>query len=152
MKRFALAGAAMFTLAGCAITQQVQPVSQVEGPQICIVQDLAVRPGFLDTYLRVMSEKGFQVKQLPPGGAITDCPVTSTYLGRWSWDLALYLSYAEIKVFKGGQPAGQAVYDSRQGGANMAKFIKGEEKIAELVNQLFPGRAPAVAAASGAAR
>ena len=46
---------------------------------------------------------------------------------------------ADIKVYNNGELSGQATYDSTKGGANMAKFIKGEAKIAELVDQLFPG-------------
>jgi len=76
-----------------------------------------------------------------PGTAITECPVASTYTANWQWDLGLYMSYADIKVFSNGQQSGQATYDSRSGGANMNKFIKGESKITELVNELFPGKA-----------
>ena len=47
--------------------------------------------------------------------------------------------WIDIKVYNNGQLTGQATYDSTKGGANMGKFIKGETKIAELVDQLFPG-------------
>lgn len=33
----------------------------------------------------------------------------------------------------------EAKYDSMRGGANMNKFIAADQKINELVNQLFPG-------------
>jgi hypothetical protein len=51
------------------------------------------------------------------------------------------MAYAEINVFVDGKPSGQAKYDSQSGGANMGKFIAAEKKIAELVDQLFPGGA-----------
>jgi hypothetical protein len=131
-------------LAGCAITQTVKPVDRFEGSQVCIVVNPAVsQAGFLDTYSRVLSEKGYTVKQLMAGSAVTECPVTSTYTANWRWDLGLYMAYADIKVFNKGQQTGQAVYDSRRGSGNMNKFIKGEAKIAELVNELFPGKAAA---------
>jgi hypothetical protein len=139
-RRLGLAALAL-ALGGCAITQNVQPVAALDGPQVCIIQNPAVRPGFLDTYLRVMGERGYQVRQLPAGAALTDCEVVSTYTGRWSWDLALYMAYAEITVYRNGQQAGQAVYDARQGSGLLSKYIKGEEKIAELVTRLFPVRA-----------
>jgi hypothetical protein len=39
----------------------------------------------------------------------------------------------------------QALYDALSGGANMSKFVKGETKITELVEELFPGRAKTMA-------
>ncbi|MDB5900305.1 MAG: hypothetical protein JWP22_4080 [Ramlibacter sp.] len=129
-------------LVGCAITQSVKPVARFDGAQVCIVVNPAVsQKGFLETYTRVLREKGYSVKQLQPGSAVSDCPVTSTYTANWRWDLGLYMAYADIKVFNNGQQSGAAVYDAMSGGANMKKFIRGEEKIAELVQELFPGRA-----------
>ena len=129
-------------LAGCAINQTVKPVDRFAGTQICIVVNPAVsQAGFLTTYVRVLSEKGYTVRQLSPGTAVTECPVTSTYTANWRWDLGLYMAFADIKVFSNGQQSGQAIYDAMSGGANMNKFIRGEAKITELVNQLFPGRA-----------
>jgi hypothetical protein len=135
---FAMTAAVLLTV-GCAITQAVKPIPQLDEPEICIIQAPAVRPGFLDTYRRTLAAKGYRVRQLPPESTVKDCPVVSTYMGLWSWDLALYVSFAEIVVYKSGEEIGRATYDARQGGANMGKFVKGEEKIGELVNALFPG-------------
>ncbi len=130
------------TLAGCAINQTIKPVERFEGNQVCIVVNPAVsQGGFLETYTRVLREKGYTVKQLQAGSSVTECPVTSTYTANWRWDLGLYMAFADIKVFNNGSLSGQALYDSTRGGANMNKFIRGEAKITELVEQLFPGRA-----------
>lgn len=139
--RFLVVVIAAFTATGCAITQAVKPVPSLAESEVCIIQAPAVRPGFLDTYFRVLTAKGFRVRQLAPGATVNDCPVVSTYMGLWSWDLALYISFAEIIVYKEGEEVGRATYDARQGGANMGKFVKGEEKITELVNALYPGPA-----------
>jgi hypothetical protein len=138
---FAAAAVACVAVTGCAIHQTVKPVQQVEGRQVCIIQNPAVRPGFAEAYRRSLSAKGYAVRELPPNAAITECPVTSTYSARWQWDLALYMSYAELRVFSNGRPAGEALYDSQRGGANMSKFIEADKKVDELVNQLFPGGA-----------
>lgn len=128
------------TLSGCAIKQSVKPVERLDNPQVCIVLNPAVsQGGFLTSYTRVLSEKGYTVEPLPAGSPVGQCAVTSTYTANWSWDLALYMVYAEIKVYKNGNLSGEAIYDARGGDANMGKFIKGEDKITELVNQLFPG-------------
>lgn len=126
-------------LASCTITREVRSVSLApEDKEICIVEAPAVREGFLQTYRTVLEKKGFTVRLLPANSAITTCPVTSTYLGKWSWDLAIYLNYAEINVYKNGTLSGRAFYDGRSGGANLGKFGSGEKRIEGLVNELFP--------------
>jgi hypothetical protein len=132
---FALVGA----LAGCAIQQNVKPVGRFEGKEVCVIENAAVKYNFLTAFRKSLEGRGYTVKMLPPMAALRDCPVTATYTANWRWDLAMYMAYAEIKVFNNGQPAGEAVYNSLGGGANMSKFIEAETKINELVNQLFPG-------------
>jgi hypothetical protein len=128
-------------LASCAITQKVTPVESLSGKEICVVVNPAVsQPGFLTAYIRALNERGYTVRELPPGASVNDCPITSTYTANWRWDLALYMAFADIKVYRDGTQVGQAVYDAMQGGANMSKFIKGDAKISELVDQLFPTR------------
>lgn len=133
-------GVAMVTaLTGCAIHQKVAPVQVAGGDRnICIIENPSVKAGFLEAYRRSLSEKGFVVRQLPASSSVLDCPVTSTYSANWRWDLALYMAYAEIKVYNDGRVIGEAKYDSQNGGANMGKFIDAEGKIRELVSLLFP--------------
>lgn len=126
-------------LTACAINQTVKPVAQVEGNQVCIVENPAVsQAGFLVAYTRALTDRGYVVKQLPSGSAVTACPVTSTYTANWRWDLAMYMAFADIKVYSAGKQSGEATYNAMSGGANMNKFIKADAKIAELVDQLFP--------------
>jgi hypothetical protein len=124
---------------GCAIHQNVKPVERFDDKQVCIIEKPAVKAGFLETYSRVLTNKGYVVKRLPPSASLVDCPVTSTYNARWQWDLALYMALAEIMVYKNGKPIGEATYDSLSGGGTLSKFVDAENKITELVNQLFPG-------------
>lgn len=128
-------------LTGCTISQSVRPVASDGLSEVCIVVNPDVRPGFLDTYVRVLGSKGYRIRKIPSKYGADQCPAVSTYTGLWSWNLALYLSYAEIVVYKNGRLAGLAVYDSRKGRSNMNKFIKADEKITELANELFPGPA-----------
>ncbi|MBS0545697.1 MAG: hypothetical protein JSR40_18400 [Proteobacteria bacterium] len=132
----------MLSISGCAIQQKVKPVDPLADNQICIVERRDVKAGFLDTYKRALSAKGYAVTQLAPSASLRACPVTSTYTANWRWDLALYMAYAEIRVFNDGKPAGEAIYDAKGGGASFGKFIDAETKITELVDQLFPGEAP----------
>lgn len=135
----ATAGIALFGLGGCAIQQKVSPVASFEGKEICVRENDKVRDGFLDSYRSALEDKGYRVKLLTPNSPHDACPVTSTYTASWRWDLATYMAYAEIRVFKAGQLAGEAVYDSRRGGGNFGKFISADTKIRELTDQLFGG-------------
>lgn len=135
------AAAGALLLAGCAINQSVTPVGGLEVREICIVDNPAVRATFLEALRKAVAAKGYTVRVLPANSPLRECPVTVTYTANWRWDLALYMAYAEINVFKAGAPAGKAVYDSLGGGANMGKFISAEDKVNELVNQLMAGGA-----------
>jgi hypothetical protein len=137
--RLALLPLLALALSSCAIQQSVRPVQLAADREVCIVENRSVRPGFIDSYRKALSAKGYQVRLLPAGAAITDCAVTSVYDARWRWDLALYLAFAEITVYRHGQPVGDAKYDSEGGSANLSKFVDADKKISELVNQLFPG-------------
>ena len=123
---------------GCSITQKVTPVGNLDSKAICIIEDTAVRSGFLEEYKKTLAEKGYEVSVLPNGSGRDACDITTTYLARWSWDLAIYMSFAEIKVYRHGALYGEAYYDSRNGGGRLDKFVDGEAKVRELVNQLFP--------------
>jgi hypothetical protein len=137
----ALAISLPIALGGCAIHQTVKPVERFADREVCIVENPAVRASFLDAYKRALSAKGYMVRQLPASASLVECNITSTYTAKWSWDLALYMAFAEIKVYSGGKPIGEAKYDSQGGAANMGKFIDADMKVNELVTQLFPGGA-----------
>ena len=136
-------------LTGCAIHQNVRPVDAVSDTQVCIINNPSVRPSVMAAYKTVLANKGYAVRELPESAAITECRVTSTYRANWRWDLAMYMHYAEFRVFVDGKEKGLAVYDATHGGGNMGKFIDADKKIAELINQLFPGGAGAHAVAPG---
>lgn len=141
-----LAGLGATGLSGCAIHQSVRAIEQpLAQREICIIESPAVRSGFLQTLKRGLQDKGYSVRHLPATASATDCPVTATYNGTWRWDLALYLAYADIRIFSAGQQIGEAKYDATSAGGSLAKFIEADQKILELVNQLFPS-GPAVAA------
>lgn len=138
LKTTSLALVALLSLSGCAIHQTVKPVERFDSNTVCLVQNDTVRATFLDAYERALSNRGYAIKRLESGASLIACPVTSTYTASWRWDLAMYMSYAEIVVYQNGKPAGKATYDATRGGGNMGKFIGAEKKITELVDQLFP--------------
>jgi hypothetical protein len=129
-----------FVLTGCSIKQTVTPValSTTQSPEICMIPAEGLRTGFNTTYTAQLRSKGFHTRELPSGSPPASCALSTTYIGKWSWDMALYMSYADIQVFENGRQVGQALYDSTSGGARMGKFIDAQSKIVEMTNQLFP--------------
>jgi hypothetical protein len=129
-------------LAACSIKQEVKPVMPADLPaarELCVRENPAVRPGFLDAYRRALESKGFAVRMVPATGGITECPLLSTYSASWRWDFTMYMAYAEMAVYRDGQPIGKATYDSLTGGGRVdKKFINADDKVRELVDQLFP--------------
>lgn len=128
----------MLFLSGCNIKQTVSPVTSLSTKEVCIINNPPVRQGFLNEFVETLNQKGYRTKIIPQHSPFDSCKTVATYMGKWSWDMAIYMSLAEIKVYQNGKLVGTALYDSRSGSANMSKFIKAEEKIEELVGQLFP--------------
>lgn len=127
-----------FVMSGCSIKQNVKPIEAFQNKEVCVIENPAVKNSFLPAYKHALEAKQYKVTIKPQNESITACQVTSTYTANWRWDLALYMAYAEIKVYKNGVLGGEAIYDSLTGGANMNKFINAENKINELVGQLYP--------------
>ena len=105
--------------------------------EVCVLRNHDVRHEFLEVYTDALKEKKIQVKTLPDTASLSECPTTSTYTARWAWDLALYMKYAEIKVYRNAALTGEAIYDATWGGGRLDKFINAEKKIRELVKSLF---------------
>jgi hypothetical protein len=134
------------SLSACSIKETVKPVGRetVSTAEVCIIENPAVRQGYLPQFQQALREQGYKVKTLGADASTRDCPTVCTYTARWSWDLTTYMSYSQILVFRNGEKAGEAVYDSRHGGGRLDKFIHADEKIHEQVVELFPTHETAV--------
>ena len=135
-------------LTGCAIKQDVEPAPTTQGSEICIIENPDVRATFLEVYRRELEKKGFKTRVIPTTSTLFDCPQTSRYTANWRWDFALYLAFVDISVYEDGKRVGHVVYDSLQGEFNFGKFVHGETKIVELIDQLFPQDAAIAAEAA----
>ena len=144
MKKIFVASVFSFNLLffGCSVSHIANPVTNIEtgSKEICVIEDTRVRESFLPAYKAALEKKGFSVRILSPGADVASCPLTSTYVGRWSWDFVLYMAYAEIVVYRNGTKAGDALYKApRAGWALTTKIYEATEtKIAKMVDQLFP--------------
>ncbi len=137
--RYGAVAIAVLAISGCmTIDQKVRPVSQISNDNVCIVENPKVQPGFLDQFKKTLGTNGYKYKILPENSGFKDCNIITIYTANWAWDLALYMAYAKITVYRAGQPLGNAVYDARKAGLNSDKFVRGHEKVDELVSELFP--------------
>lgn len=130
-----LALIASLALCACA-TSRVQPVPQaalLQEKRICVLENPRVRAEFLDAYRAALSGRGYDVVVLKKAAPADHCPLTSRYTAHWAWDMVLYLSYAELNVYRDGAQAGRAEFRARG-----SRFIDAETKVKELVNQLLP--------------
>ncbi len=142
-----LALTASAALPACTIKQVATPVAKdvlVTKPlRITLVQNTAVRmSGFHGELERALVRRGFAVETKPMGTEVAQFSLAMTYTANWSWDMDLYMSYAQLDVFRKGVKSGDAVYDSRGGSFHAAKFIDADRKVDELVGEIFPGLAP----------
>lgn len=142
MKRIIASTITVFTLfiVACSIQQHVKPVPVVErsDEQICLVEDKTVRESFLPALRTALEARGLAVSVVASVAEARSCPIYATYMANWRWDLAMYLAYVKITVYKGTTEVGSATYDALLGGGRPDKFIDAETKTRELVNALFP--------------
>ena len=140
----------VFAISGCSIKQTVTPatLSAELAPEICTIPAIGLRTGFDTTYQQLLRDKGFRTRQMAPGSSPNRCPLSTTYTGRWGWDLALYMKYADIRVYEKGRQVGRAEYDARWGAGRPDKFISAENKITQLTHQLFPNGATGLGVAA----
>ena len=138
--RTLLAGA--WVLVSCAIRQEVIPFEPRGATEVCIIENPAVRAGFLREYRSALQGRGYSVRVVPEGSPADVCPVASSYVGLWSydwfWTSGVYLSLAEIHVFREGRFDAQAAFDTRKAPASLRRIVDAETKIQELVAELFP--------------
>jgi len=69
------------------------------------------------------------------------CEYVLTYSARRSWDMAPYLSQAELRLSSSGQEVAWAHYHLRnKGGLALNKWTSTESKISPVIDELLTGR------------
>ena len=126
----------MFVI-GCTITTKVNPITEPEISNLCIKynKDIFVKE-FGQGLKDLLAEKGINA-EIYEGDQPEGCYFRMEYTAEWSWDMAMYLEYAQINVYKDDTLIGDAVYDAKQGSASFNKFGKTAEKIKPLLDKLF---------------
>lgn len=138
--------------AGCAkSTSHVAPVPQAALQQapaadqgtaaqpagtlkrICVIENPRVKFDFLDAYRRALLASGYEVQVFPKTPPSSQCPLTTRYVAYWNWDFVMYLEYAELRIYRDGQPVGRAEYKS-----GSSRVSDAEPTLKNLIDQLLP--------------
>lgn len=142
--RLLLGAIVVLALSGCSITKSVTPV-KTPMSRLCIAHNPDVlMDGFHPELEKQIQDHGIQTKSYT-GPHPNDCSHRLQYTANWRWDMAMYLVYAELRVYDRSGLVGSATYDAYRGGGRPDKFGRTAEKLRPLVDELF-GSAPKVAA------
>ncbi|MCW8109295.1 Sbal_3080 family lipoprotein [Alteromonas ponticola] len=136
-------------LSGCAAKQEITSFEGDIPNSMCIAHHEEVRPGFLTALEDALYKNGInsqvvsatyvkehgEVNPKVNLEELKSCPAVLFYTAHWNWDLALYMSYANIWITdsENKNRLAQASYISRHG---LDKFIDAEEKVHELVDSM----------------
>lgn len=137
MKMMALACLVLMALTGCSIKTLVKPVGNVKVSDLCIKTNPRVlMEGFLPELEMQIRSHGIKARTFD-SVMPSDCTHRLEYTANWNWDLAMYLTYAELRVYEKADLIGEAVYDARWGGGRLDKFGTTASKLQPLIDELF---------------
>jgi hypothetical protein len=121
----------------CSIKTRVDPVPAATVPALCVEENDAVwSKQFLPMLRERLAQHGIATT-VYKDRMTADCRYHLEYEAQWNWDLAVYLRYADIRVFDGDTLVGRATYDARSGSGRLDKFGHTDEKLAPLLDALL---------------
>jgi hypothetical protein len=134
--------------AGCSITTRVDPVPEGVIPSLCVRENEALwSKQFLPTLREQLGRHGIETTvyqgDRPPG-----CRYHLEYEAQWKWDLAVYLAYADVRLYDDGVLVGRGTYDAR-GSGRLDKFGRGDERLARLLDGVLASVNRAIARDGG---
>ncbi len=138
-------------LAGCAATQTITEFDGAVPRTICIAKHEAVREGILEALEEGFRQHGARTTVV---GAIYEekhsmwyptiqpvevqgCDAIAYYVANWTWDISTYMYFANVWVTDRedmNRIIAQATY---QTGGGPDKWINANEKILELVDEMY---------------
>jgi hypothetical protein len=123
--------------AGCSIRTQVDPLAPGTVTAVCIQKNDAV---WGKDFLAVLQEQfvrhGIAATTFS-GDVPADCRHVVWYTANWSWDIASYMIFCDIKVMDGDRTIARATYDASAGTGNLGKFASTTGKIEHLMNAML---------------
>lgn len=135
-------GTAVFALwlGGCSIVTVVEPLRQPIS-SACIRDNPAVwSKQFQPELQQQFARHGVQTQVFDAERPAT-CVLVVEYTAEWTWDFAVYLEYADIRIddVRGAFPKtlGRVTYDAREADLRFDKFGPGSRKLEDLIDRLF---------------
>jgi hypothetical protein len=129
---------------GCSIRTNVDPLTDRSVRSVCIKENENVwTQGFLPALRAEFEQHGIKTSVYRDDRP-AECRYHALYTANWSWDLALYLEFADVQIFDGDRSIARATYDASEGAANLlGKFGSTEAKLHDLMAKLLgPGTPP----------
>jgi hypothetical protein len=103
--------------------------------KIYVIDNPQTREGFKLAIQSWLSKAGIPFQVMPAHSDISKCEWSLRYYGKWSWDLALFLSEAQITAYYFGNQVGYEKLIVGQWDAY--KFEKGTTRIHKMMDMLF---------------
>jgi hypothetical protein len=122
----------LFILSGC-VSHTVQKATGINrGSEICILRNKLVNEDFFNAYENTLRNVGFRTKEITN---LNECSVYTSYVANFGFHWGLYLSSAQLNIYKDGKIVGSATYNAPY--ADPTKHGRVETKIQKLVNEIF---------------
>jgi hypothetical protein len=136
---------AAFLLTGCAgpkyIGADIDSSIVDTSKKIIIINHKKTRAGFQNAMETWLNDNDKKFEALPASTVRDTNFLTLEYIGRWSWDLGLFLSDAEIKAYRDGQQVG-AVQFLAPNTFNTSKYGDAKERVGYMMDVLFGFETP----------
>jgi hypothetical protein len=148
--KITISAAMVATLAGCAAKQDITRFDTVKPEVVCIAEHKAVKEGVVTAMEEGFAKHNVKTRVIAanyvlkhqeyqtelPNADIAGCNAVAYYVANWHWDLALYMSYANIWVTD-AQTNKKIAQASYRTGGGLDKFIDAKEKIIELIDGMY---------------
>ena len=128
------------SLAACT-SINVRPVDDIATlREVCIVRNPKVTVSdFISVLQDGFNRHGVPTRVVEPN-LPNNCDATLTYTALRSWDMALYISHAELRLWRAGRQIGAADYHLKgKGGFALTKWGSTQKKMDPVIDQLLGG-------------
>lgn len=108
----------------------------IERPEVVLIENSKTRDGLKQAIEAWLKKNGYKYAVVSDDSKHDHEKISIEYVGFWRWDLALYLSAAEIEAFHQGQRVGKVSYKAPNS-LNTKKFSNAEQRIHYMLEILF---------------
>lgn len=125
-------------LGACTITRDVRPLPPATPlSPLCIEEnDTVWSKEFLSMLRQEFARRGIQTS-IYQGARPVECRYHLAYIANWSWDIAVYLVYANLRIYDADDLIGEVTYDARGGSGRFDKLGTTEGKLVPLIDELM---------------